>query len=273
VFIKKGAPFHSFTVFFNLVAAFFRNQIVTRWSFVLFLVGYALLHLTSFLTISIIMDRFKEINNWNFTEVAFIYIIVLMSFGLRSTFFSQFRNIKNLVKTGGLDTILIKPVNPFLYLMGNGIELGGIIEISVGIVLLITINPQLYIVWNWVTILLFILIILSAALVQAAVTIMIGTTSFFFLESSGLERLYNAFREFIWFPVTLYNKIIQVILFTIIPLAFASYVPAGALLQHHEYSIFPRYVWQISLLMGVVLFIIAYCFWKIGLQHYESTGS
>jgi ABC-2 type transport system permease protein len=59
----------------------------------------------------------------------------------------------------------------------------------------------------------------------------------------------------------------------ILPLAFASYVPAGIFLDNQEYSTLPKWIWRLSILFGLVFFMIAYAFWKKALKHYQSTGS
>lgn len=264
---------HELYCYIRLIGAYIRGRTVHRFGILLYIFGIMLVYLSSFAGIWVILNRFHTIGDWEFGQIAFIYILTLISYGVRNLFLIQFRNLSTMVKMGEIDQILIRPMNPFLYIMGNRFELGGFSHITLGMVLLFLLRDQFGIVWNLTNLIYIVLAILSAALVQGAITVAIGTTAFFITDATGLATFYNGLREFIWYPVTLYNNVIKFILFLVCPLAFASYVPAGIFLDHPEYLILPPWVWKASLLVGLVLFVGAYQFWKLGLRKYHSTGS
>ncbi len=259
--------------YFKLVDTYIKSLFISRFSLLFYIFGLLFMHASTFLGIWVIFDKFKMISGWSFEEVIFIYILTHISYGLRTMFFNSFRLLSNLIKKGDLDQVLIRPVNPFVYIMGSRFELAALSSIGLGIILFMIFKDRFPIYWSISNIIFYVIAIISATLVQAAITIAISAMSFYFVNVNSIESIYNSFREFIWYPVSLYNEFIQFILFFIIPLAFASYAPAGIFLNNSSYNIYPKYVWKLSLLVGFLIFLLAYIFWTHSLKKYQSTGS
>jgi ABC-2 type transport system permease protein len=179
-----------------------------------------------------------------------------------------------MILDGSLDNILIKPMNSFVYLVGSHFEIGGFSHIIAGGIIFFKFNYLFGVKWNVKNIIFYIIAILCASIVQAAITVIIGSCAFFIEQNEGLRRLYEGFRQFIYFPATIYNKFIQVVLFSIIPLAFATFVPAALFLNNPVYDIMSKSSWLL-LLIGVtsLLSVIAVGVFNFGLSHYKSSGT
>jgi len=74
--------------------------------------------------------------------------------------------------------------------------------------------------------------------------------------------------RFIDLPLDVYNPVITFILTFIVPIAFINYYPAELFLGK-GFSAFA----YLTPIVGLISFVIAYNFWKIGLKNYTSTGS
>jgi ABC-2 type transport system permease protein len=93
------------------------------------------------------------------------------------------------------------------------------------------------------------------------------------MKSRGLGSLiYNTYR-FTKYPLNLFGKGIQVFLTFIIPFAFASFYPAAFFLRKDEALLFGDALRYATPFVGIVLFGLAYKFWKFSLSRYESSGS
>lgn len=259
--------------YFALIKAYIAGSLLGKWSLCLYILGIFLMYLSSFIGLWLIMRRFHYINGWAFGDILIIFSISLISYGFRNLFFIQFRRLGIMIKDGSLAVILTRPLNPFLYIMGNRFELGGISHVTLGILLLFIFKKEINVAWGIHNLVYFGLALISATLVQGGVTVFIGSTAFFLTETTGLDRIYNGMREFIWYPISLYNTLLKVVLFCIVPLAFASYVPAGIFLNKPEYQQYPKWIWEASLLAGLVIFLLAYKFWEFSLNRYQSTGT
>jgi ABC-2 type transport system permease protein len=264
---------HTVKCCLKLIDARIRGQLIHRLSLIPWFLGLMSGYIASFAGIWVVMSRFGTIHYWTLEQIAFIYALNMLAYGLRSMFFATFTEISTWIKRGEMDTVLIKPMNPMVYVVGAGYQAGGVAHLLVGVLLFLLFFDHFPVVWTPVNILFFILAIISGALVYAAISIAIAACAFFMVETGGLRSMFHSFREFMWYPVTLYNKMIVVILLTIVPMAFANYVPAGVFLDNPEYDAFPLWFWMISLLAGPVFFALSYWFWNRGINHYQSTGT
>ena len=115
--------------------------------------------------------------------------------------------------------------------------------------------------------------ILGAALIQAAILVVVGTMSFWLVKNTATYSLLNCFNNFLDYPITIYSKSIQAFLTFVIPVAFVNYYPAHYFLDKTGDNLFFPALQYGTPVVGIVLFLLAYQFWKIGVNKYESTGS
>ena len=256
-----------------LVGAYLESRFVHKISPILHVFGLGCFHVSTFLGVWIILQRFDSIGTWPKGHIIFIYSFALISYALRCFFFLPFTNISQLVISGDFDRILVRPLNPIIHLMGNRFDVGSFSYLILGFAIFFIYLDDYGIVWTPELIFWFILALLSAGLIQGDITMLMCVLAFYIKDISGLNALYKNLRNFIWYPITLFNRVIQFILVFLFPLAFASFIPAGIFLSHEEYDIFPDYVWKLSLLVSVFLFAVALKLWKRGIKHYESSGS
>lgn len=88
-----------------------------------------------------------------------------------------------------------------------------------------------------------------------------------------MSLLFGSMSNFINYPITIFNKAIQVVLTLILPYAFINFFPAQFLLGKNDFSIFSPIFQFLSPVVAAVLFFLAYKFWNFSINHYESTGS
>lgn len=233
----------------------------------------SLSYITSFASVWVIMNKFQRIKGWDFSEIAFIYILSILSQGFSNLVFLPFRSIDSMVENGDIDKLLTKPLSPIVNIMGSNFQLMGFSNIFVAILLFAILKDQFNITWNFITIVYFIIALISATLVHGSILIIIGSFSFIFIRTQGLDDVYASLRDFGQYPITFYNTIVQIILTFIIPIAFISYIPGGIFLKNADYNIYPSYIWKVSLIFGFIFFAFANSFWNLSIKHYQSTGN
>jgi ABC-2 type transport system permease protein len=263
----------AFVCYRKLVGAYWKSRFVHPISPILHTFGLGLVYFSSFLGLWILLERFGAIGGWSKGQIVFIYGISLASYGIRCLFFIPFTDLPPLINQGNFDRFLLRPVNPFVQVMGSRFDPGSFAHLGVGILMILIFHDSMGVDWNFSSLFWTGLAICSAGLVQGAITVAIGVCAFFLQSTGALNGLYGNLRSFIRYPVTLYNRAVQAVLFFVVPLAFASYVPAGAVLSHPEYAAYPRFVWRLLLLAGPALLALVYRFWLFGVRHYQSTGS
>jgi ABC-2 type transport system permease protein len=263
----------AFFCYRKLVGAYWKSRFVHPISPVIHTIGLGLTYFSSFLGLWIVLDRFGAIGGWGKGQIVFIYGISLASYGIRCLFFIPFTDLPPMINQGNFDRCLLRPVNPFIQVMGSRFDPGSFAHLGVGILMIFLFRKDMGVSWNLPALCWTALALCSAGLTQGAITVVIGTSAFFLQSTGALNGLYGNLRSFIRYPVTLYNRTVQAVLFFVIPLAFASYVPAGVVLSNEEYDAAPRFFWRLLLLAGPAFLVLAYRFWLFGIRRYQSTGS
>lgn len=85
-----------------------------------------------------------------------------------------------------------------------------------------------------------------------------------------LNYLANGTIGFCDYPVKIYSKEMQLVLTFIIPYALTGYYPVANLLEKNLPHL---WIAHISPIIAIIIAIIAYNFWHIGIKHYGSTGA
>lgn len=265
--------------YFSVYIRFIKISILSvshyRSSFILGIISQIISFFSEFFLLWLLLNNFKAIGNWATYEVMFLFAINLASYAIGSFFLnSPSTRLSTMIKDGTFDEVLTKPLNSFIYLVCREFNNGYITHLVVSLVVMVICINQLNIELTFTNICMLILMLLGGALIQGSTLLIISIPSFWFIENTGLrEVLFFNMRRFISYPITIYDKFIQILLTYILPYAFINFFPAQYFLQKNDFSIFSPFLQYATPIIGLVLFIIAYSFWKIGINHYQSTGS
>jgi ABC-2 type transport system permease protein len=115
----------------------------------------------------------------------------------------------------------------------------------------------------------------GGALIDFGITLAIATASFWFVRIDTLRWVVMSLeQEFTRYPISIYTRAVRVVLAFILPFAFMNYFPATFLLHKTEtgLSLSPQ-IGLLTPLVGLAWVGAAYAFWRVGLNHYQGTGS
>ena len=114
----------------------------------------------------------------------------------------------------------------------------------------------------------FIVMLLAGAVIIYSFCLILATLSFWFVRVENILTIFQSMYEAGRWPVSLYPGWLRYGLTFIIPVAFATTVPAEALTG--------RLNW-VTLLgavaLAVALFAVSRVFWRFGLRHYSGTSA
>jgi ABC-2 type transport system permease protein len=110
--------------------------------------------------------------------------------------------------------------------------------------------------------------VVSGAVIFFAINLITGVSAFWIIDSIPVMGAVFENYLFAHYPLTIFPRAIQVMLTWVIPYAFTSFYPASFLLGRDVGPL----VW-LSPLIALVLLVIGYRLWLVGLRRYEGTGS
>ena len=166
----------------------------------------------------------------------FLYTLNLLCASVSGLFFwGPMISLEGLVQNGQFDLFLTKPINPLLHMISRHFQhtyIGWIIPIP--FVFLICFS-YLEISWSILKVILFVIFIIGGVMINASIFLIAGSLSFWIVKTSNLlfllQRPNDSFRSFIDYPVSMYNKFIQIFLVFILPYAFINYFPSVYFLE------------------------------------------
>lgn len=80
-------------------------------------------------------------------------------------------------------------------------------------------------------------------------------------------------RKFAGYPVSLFQKPIQILMIYIVPFAFVNYFPSQYLLRKEDMQLYPEVFLYLTPIIGIGMYIGAYFFWRYSIRFYKSSGN
>jgi ABC-2 type transport system permease protein len=172
------------------------------------------------------------------------------------------------VRDGMLDYTLTKPEDAQLLVTIHRIDIWKVIDILLGLGVLITALVRLGQTIGFLQAAIFILVLISGAVIIYSFFLILATLSFWFVRVENILFVFQSLYEAGRWPVSLYPGWLRYGLTFIVPVAFATTVPAEALTG--------RLTWEslvLSIALAVVLGFVSRIVWRIGLRRYSAASA
>lgn len=228
---------------------------------------------SGFIMILVLLNRFQVIGTWTTYEVLFLYALDMLSYSVAATFFmGPFGKLPKIIQRGELDQILVRPVNPLVYLVCTKVSAGYTTNYVIGVGIIVICMRKLAVSVGFLNICWLVIVLFGGVLIHGAAFILTTVPAFWILKSDGLRQIfYTNMEQFIAYPLSIYNKGIRFILTFILPYGFINYYPSQWFLKKQE--LFHPVFQFMTPVIGIVVFLLAYWFWNKGLDAYQGTGS
>jgi ABC-2 type transport system permease protein len=218
----------------------------------------------------VIFQSIGDLNGWILPQIMLIYGIAALPFGLMELFFNGPWALHHYIRRGDFDRLMVKPIGPLFFLLSSHAALHGLGDFFTGVVIIAKASSDLGFQWTAANLGFMAVAVVCGTIIYVSINLITATTSFWFIGSSvSIMYLVHKLRDFSAYPLTIYARPIRILLTWIVPFAFTSFFPATFLLGQAAYRFF---IFLIPV-MSVAFLGLAYGFWRIGLNQYQSTGS
>ena len=256
-------------VYFKTILMLIKMQLEYKKAFIISVIGSFLI--TFLLTISVyfLFEEFEQIGNWTFYEVAFLFGMVFLNFSISEMFLRGLDHFENIIKNGEFDRILIRPQNALMQATCTEFDLSKIGRILQCLIVIGISLTNLNIEWNLYKVFVFVLMNIGCFIIFLGIFIL--KASFCFWTIQGLEFmniLSEGGKKVAQYPIDIYAKWFRMFFTFIVPFGLVNYYPVLYLFGKADN-------WYLGILpLFTILFLIpCILVWKIGVKHYESTGS
>lgn len=258
---------HYWNVYKGFISTSFTEAMSYRLHFVLLILMDLFFYFSVLATVSFIYDHVETIGPWSRPQLMFFMSFMLVIDHLHMTLISEsFWVLSRDLKTGGLDYIILKPVNSIFNVFFRYIRPASLCNIAVTWGLLIYYGKEVGLsAMAWAT--LPLLIILSFALL-AVIEFIIATLMFWMTEGLGINFLRMQMQQLARWPDYVFSLVARRILTFGFPILVVGSAPV-----HFLYD-FQRWPYLLGMLLSLVVMtgVLSYV-WKRGLQRYESASS
>lgn len=264
----------SFTVWCRLAGARIRADWQYRTSFFLFLLSQFLVAGLDILVIAAIFTQVDSLGGWSGMEVALMYGMAGLAFGLSDLVVSPVETASKHIKAGTFDLFLHRPAPALLQLCGTEFalrRLGKVAQAAIVFVIALVLAP---IDWSAESIALLPVAIVSGAVIFSA--LWVGTTSIVFWTIDGQESA-NAFTYgggvVAQYPFNVFSGFLRRLVTYVLPFAFIAFLPAARMLGRDRAIGIPSAVAWAGPVVAAASALVARGVWGFGIRHYRSTGS
>ena len=262
------------SIYARLVGAHMRGQLQYRASFLLQIGATFVSLFAEFVAILILFNTFPDLAGWSVGEIALLYGLVSIALGLVDMFGSGFEHVSALVKSGEFDRLLVRPVSPFLQVLASEVQLRRLGRICQGLVTLGLATRWVDIAWTPQHLGIALGAILSTAVVFLTVWVISAATCFWTIEQSEVQNIFTyGGAELASYPLHIYNRAMQFVFLYIVPLGLTTYYPALIILGKPDPLGLPRALGLLAPATAAIFFVIGLGIWRLGLRHYQGTGS
>jgi ABC-2 type transport system permease protein len=246
-----------------------KKQLEYKSSFIMNSFSQLFVFFTYYFIIIGLFNKFNNIKGFTLYEVLLCFSIIQFGYAINETFFRGIDRFDTLVINGELDRLLLRPRGILLQVLCNEIDIVKIFRVLQALIIMIISLLKLDIIWNITKIITLILMIISSILIFFGIFVL--TASYCFITIQGLE-IRNLFtdggKNLAQYPIGIYKKGVMFFFTFVIPYAFINYYPLLYFIDKTN-NIF----YMLSPLLVFVFLIPCLLSFKIGLKHYNSTGS
>jgi ABC-2 type transport system permease protein len=260
----------------RLIRIQIQSQLEYRVSFLFDLAASIFYFAFWFLSLALIFQKFDNLGGWTLPEVAFLYGMVEMSFGLMDLIFSGFDPpfFGQHVRLGTFDQILLRPLNLSLQIFGSQFTIRRLGRIIQGILIFGFALAWQNIDWTIVKVIYLPFVFLGLVSFFGGLFVIGATITFWTIQPIEVVNIFTyGGSEMISYPMHIYQTWMRQFFTYIIPAIFLNYYPALYILDKPDPFNLPPFTAFLSPLVGLGTLFIAFQFWKIGIRHYQSTGT
>jgi ABC-2 type transport system permease protein len=247
-----------------------RGQFRYRSTLWMSLSGYAFLPLSMLFCVLVLFARFKSLCGYSQAEVLFCFGVTHCAFSLSEMFARGFDSFSRVLSSGEFDRILVRPRGTVLQLLGYRLDASRVGRLGVGVAVLFWATAHLGVTWDPYRVIVVILMVLGGFALFSGIFMLGACLAFRTTDSLEIVNiLTDGGRELCQYPLTIYERWLQIIFTFIIPFGCVNYLPLLFVLgrgNHHPAA-------GLLPLVGFLFLVPCGLIWKRGVKRYVSTGS
>lgn len=260
---------HTAALYLRTLGMQYRAMWYSRTDLWLLVIGAILTQVVGFVVLAALFHYVPDVQGWTFWDVVLGYAVMTAADGGAELFFEGCWRLPGLAYFGELDYLLVRPNSVVLQVTSCAVGPNGLANITVGGVLIGLAAGRSSAHWSVPAVGLGVVFLASAVTIKVAINLAANASVFWLRSPFGnLAQAVHEGSQLARYPVSIYNAALQVVLATVIPVAFAGYLPVAYLVRHGRMA----WLGLLAPAVAVVALVLANVVFRAGLRRYEGTG-
>lgn len=216
-----------------------------------------------------LFGNIHSVGGWTLYEVALLYGCIMFGEGVLTLLFQGSTGFAYCVRNGDMDRFILRPVDLLTQILGLRINFAGLFTMGNATAVIILSLSKLDLVIKFGRIFLFFINIILGVWIRVNFNIACNSFAFIFKTAGSIGTLFYMTQVFGKYPISIYPKAIQVILFTILPHAVISFMPVAILLEK-----LPVWPYELVILASCIfIWLLQTWIFDWAIKKYESVGN
>jgi ABC-2 type transport system permease protein len=260
-------------IYGRLVGARIRAQLQYRASFVLNLVGAALISFLDFAAILVIFHQVDALAGWTVAEVALLYAISSVSFALTDLAVGHLDLLPRMIREGEFDLILVRPLGSLFQVISSDFALRRLGKAFQGLAVLVVALAAVDVQWTIGRAAMVVAMVVTGSVIFAGVWVVFATVAFWLVDSGEIANSFTYGGNFLaQYPVNVFGPWLRRFVVFIVPLGFVAYFPSLYVLNKSDPLGAPAVLQFLAPLVAILTSIAAWIVWRFAVRRYRSAG-
>lgn len=269
-----SGPAGALRLYGRLVAADVRATLEYPASFAIATVTTVAITALDLVAVTAVFANVDALSGWSLGEVLLLYGVAQTSFYLADLGVGQLDGLPDLVRTGRLDVLLLRPRRVLFQVVASDIDVRSVGKIAQAVVVLGIGLARADVALTASTVALLVVSLLSGAVIYAAIWIATTSITFWLVDSREVSAAFTyGGRQMSTYPLGIYSAWVRHVVRLAIPLAFTAYFPTLGLLGRDDPLGWPSWLAWAGPLVAAAAMAVALGIWSQGVRAYRSVGA
>ncbi len=225
-------------------------------------------------TVVAIFTNVDRLVGWSLAEVVLLTGLAQTSFHLTEVAVGQLDRLPDLVRSGRLDTYLLRPRRVLFQVVTQDVDLPALGKLAQGVAVLAVGLVSTEVALGLRTAALLVVALTGGAVIYAALWVATTSITFWLVDSREVSAAFTyGGRQMAAYPLGVYAPSIQALARYVVPLAFTAYYPMLGLLGRDDPLGGPAALAWAGPAVAAVALAVALVVWGSGIRAYRSVGA
>ena len=214
-----------------------------------------------------LMQKTQVLAGYNLYQTLIFFLTFNIIDGITQLLYREVYRFRPLILSGDFDTVLVKPIHPFVRILVGGVDVLDILPLLIYTGLLVFFMGQVGDITT-TSIFMYAALVLNGVLIATAFHICVLAMGILSTEVDHTIMIYRDITRMGSFPVDIYTEPLRFFITFVVPIGLMISFPVKALFGMLSINII-----LLSFGLALVFFFVALRLWKFALLRYQSASS